>query len=410
MSKKRNLKKNRPFSGRKIVLGITGSIAAYKACSIVSRLKELGAEVFVVMTESATHFISPLTLQTVSGNRVYLNLFHLPEEWKIEHVSLAERADLILIAPATANTIAKIASGIADNLLTATVLASKAPVLIAPAMHENMYKNSLTQVNIEKLKKKGFRFIGPDYGELASGKIGWGRLASNDKIIESIEDILEKKKDMMGKTFLITAGPTREYLDPVRFISNASSGKMGYVLAEVARRSGAEVILISGPTDILPPEGVKTIFVESALDMEREVLNHFPRCDVVIASAAVSDYRPEKKEKEKIKTNLKRRSINLIRNPDILYQLGKRKGAKFLIGFALETRALEENAREKLKEKNLDMIIVDTPEAISQDEATVKIFTKSGKKIFLRKMKKEKIAERIISELKESMGGIREIE
>jgi len=403
VSKKRNLKKNRPFSGRKIILGITGSIAAYKACGIVSRLKELGAEVFVVMTSSATHFITPLTLQTLSGNRVYLNLFDLPEEWKLEHISLAEKADLILIAPATANTIAKIAAGIADNLLTATVLASEAPILIAPAMHETMYKNSFTQANIEKLKEKGFRFIGPDYGELASGKIGLGRLASNDKIVESVKNILEKKKDMVGKTFLITAGPTREYLDPVRFISNASSGKMGYVLAEIAQRRGAEVILISGPTNITPPEGVKTIFVESALAMEKEVLKHFPRCDVVIASAAVSDYRPEKREKEKIKTNLQRKSINLIRNPDILYQLGKRKGAKFLIGFALETRDLEKNAREKLKEKNLDMIIANAPQALSRDEATVKIFTKSGKKIFLREMEKGKIAERIISELKKSM-------
>lgn len=403
MSKKRNLKKNRPFSGRKLILGITGSIAAYKACEIVSRLKELGAEVFVIMTKSATHFVTPLTFQTLSGNRVYLNLFDLPEEWELEHISLAERADLILIAPATANTIAKLATGIADDLLTATVLASEAPTLIAPAMHETMYKNNFTQANIEKLKEKGFKFIGPEYGKLASGKSGLGRLASNDKIIDGVKDILDRKKDMAGKTFLITAGPTREYLDPVRYISNASSGKMGYALAEVAKRRGAEVILISGPTNITPPQGVNTIFVESALDMEREVVKHFPGSDVVIASAAVSDYRPEKREKEKIKTNLQRKSINLIRNPDILSQLGKQKGAKFLIGFALETKDLEKNAREKLKGKNLDMIIANAPQAMSRNETTVKIFTKSGKKIFLREMKKEKIAEKILSELKEFM-------
>ncbi len=403
MSKKRNLKKNRPFSGRKLILGITGSIAAYKACEIVSRLKELGAEVFVIMTKSATHFVTPLTFQTLSGNRVYLNLFDLPEEWELEHISLAERADLILIAPATANTIAKLATGIADDLLTATVLASEAPTLIAPAMHETMYKNDFTQANIEKLKEKGFKFIGPEYGKLASGKSGLGRLASNDKIIDGVKDILDRKKDMAGKTFLITAGPTREYLDPVRYISNASSGKMGYVLAEVAKRRGAEVILISGPTNITPPQGVNTIFVESALDMEREVVKHFPGSDVVIASAAVSDYRPEKREKEKIKTNPRRKSINLIRNPDILSQLGKQKGAKFLIGFALETKDLEKNAREKLKGKNLDMIIANAPQAMNRNEATVKIFTKSGKKIFLQEMKKEKIAERILSELKEFM-------
>lgn len=403
MSKKRNLKKNRPFSGRKLILGITGSIAAYKACEIVSCLKELGAEVFVIMTKSATHFVTPLTFQTLSGNRVYLNLFDLPEEWELEHISLAERADLILIAPATANTIAKLATGIADDLLTATVLASEAPTLIAPAMHETMYKNNFTQANIEKLKEKGFKFIGPEYGKLASGKSGLGRLASNDKIIDGVKDILDRKKDMAGKTFLITAGPTREYLDPVRYISNASSGKMGYVLAEVAKRRGAEVILISGPTNITPPQGVNTIFVESALDMEREVVKHFPGSDVVIASAAVSDYRLEKREKEKIKTNPRRKSISLIRNPDILGQLGKQKGAKFLIGFALETRDLEKNAREKLKGKNLDMIIANAPQAMSRNEATVKIFTKSGKKIFLQEMKKEKIAERILSELKEFM-------
>jgi len=403
VSKKRNLKENKLFSGKKLILGITGSIAAYKACEIVSRLKELGAEVFVIMTKSATHFVTPLTFQTLSGNRVYLNLFDLPEEWELEHISLAEKTDLILIAPATANTIAKLATGIADDFLTTTVLASEAPTLIAPAMHETMYKNSFTQANIEKLKEKGFKFIGPEYGKLASGKSGLGRLASNDKIIDGVKDILDKEKDMAGKTFLITAGPTHEYLDPVRFIANASSGKMGYVLAEVAQRRGAEVILISGPTNITPPQGVNTIFVESALDMEKEVVKYVPRSDVVIASAAVSDYRPERREKEKIKTNLQRKSVNLTRNPDIIGQLGKQKDAKCLIGFALETRDLEKNAREKLKRKNLDMIIANTPRAMSQNEATVKIFTKSGKKIFLREMKKEKIAERILSELKEFM-------
>jgi phosphopantothenoylcysteine decarboxylase/phosphopantothenate--cysteine ligase len=253
------------------------------------------------------------------------------------------------------------------------------------------------------LKEKGFKFIGPGYGMLASGKIGLGRLASNDEIMESVKDILDREKDMAGKTFLVTAGPTHEYLDPVRFISNASSGKMGYALAEVAERRGAEVILISGPTNIAPPKGVKTIFVESALDMEKEVLKHFPRCDVVIASAAVSDYRPEKREKEKIKSKIGKESVNLIRNPDILGQLGNQKGAKFLVGFALETRDLERNARGKLKRKNLDMIIANAPEVMNRDEATVKIFTRSEKKIFLRKMKKEKIAERILSELNEFM-------
>ena len=403
MRKTRNLKKDRPFSGRKVVLGITGSIAAYKASEIASRLKELGAEVFVIMTRSATHFVTPLTFQTLSGNKVYIELFNLPEKWELEHISLAERADLILIAPATANIIAKLATGIADDLLTAAVLASEAPILIAPAMHEIMYKNSLTQANIQKLKEKGFKFVGPEYGKLASGESGLGRLASNDKIIEGVKDILDIERDMAGKTFLITAGPTREYLDPVRYISNASSGKMGYVLAEVAQRRGAEVILISGPTDIKPPEGVNTIFVESALDMEKEVAKYVPRSDVVIASAAVSDYRPERREKEKIKTNLQRKSINLIRNPDILGQLGKQKNAKCLVGFALETKDLEKNAREKMKMKNLDMIIANTPGAMSRNEATVKIFTKSGKTIFLREMKKEKIADRVLFELKEFM-------
>lgn len=403
MRKKRNLKKDRPFSGRKVVLGITGSIAAYKACEIVSRLKELGAEVFVIMTRAATHFVTPLTFQTLSGNKVYIELFNLPEKWELEHISLAERADLILIVPATANIIAKLATGIADDLLTTAVLASEAPILIAPAMHEIMYKNSLTQANIQKLKEKGFKFVGPEYGKLASGESGLGRLASNDKIIDGVKDILDIERDMAGKTLLITAGPTREYLDPVRYISNASSGKMGYVLAEVAQRRGAEVILISGPTDIKPPEGVNTIFVESALDMEKEVAKYVPRSDVVIASAAVSDYRPERREKEKIKTNLQRKSINLIRNPDILGQLGKQKNAKCLVGFALETRDLEKNAREKMKMKNLDIIVANTPGAMSRNEAAVKIFTKSGKTIFLKEMKKEKIADRVLFELKEFM-------
>lgn len=392
--------------GRKIVLGVTGSIAAYKACGIVSRLRDVGASVLVVMTESATHFVTPLTLQTLSGNRVYSNIFDLPEKWELEHISLAEKADLILIAPATANIIAKIACGIADDLLLATVLTTKAPVVIAPAMHETMYRSSFTQANIKKLKEKGFTFVGPVYGRLASGKMGLGRLASDDEIMKTVMNILERDKDMVGKTFLITAGPTREYLDPVRFISNASSGKMGYVLAEAAEKRGAEVVLISGPTNISPPEGVRTVFVESALDMEKEVMKHFPRSDVVIASAAVSDYRPEKRKKEKIKSNLQRRSVNLVRNPDILGQLGKRKGAKFLIGFSLETGNLERNARGKLKGKNLDMIVANFPGAMSRDEVTVKVLTKSGKKMFLKKMEKEKIAEKILSELKELMKGV----
>jgi len=400
---KRDLKKNRPFLGKKVVLGVTGSVAAYKACGIVSRLKKLGAEVFVVMTSSATHFVAPLTFQALSGNKVYLNLFELPGEWELEHISLAQKGDLILIAPATANIIAKLAAGIADDLLTATVLATTAPVLVAPAMHETMYKNSVTQANIEGLKKKGFKFIGPDYGELATGKIGLGRLASNDKIMKAVSEILNKQKDMAGKTFLITAGPTHEYLDPVRFISNASSGKMGYALAEVAQERGAEVILVSGPTSITPPEEVKTIFVESALEMEKEVVSHFPGADVIIASAAVSDYRPEKREKEKIKSGLNRKTMNLVRNPDILGELSRRKGGKFLVGFALETRDLEKNAWEKLKEKNLDMVVANSPQALKCDEATVKIFTKKGKKIVLRKMEKKEIAERILSELKKFM-------
>jgi len=389
--------------GRKVVLGVTGSIAAYKACGIVSRLKKLGAEVFVVMTSSATHFVAPLTFQALSGNKVYLNLFELPGEWELEHISLAQKGDLILIAPATANIIAKLAAGIADDLLTATVLATTAPVLVAPAMHETMYKNSVTQANIEGLKKKGFKFIGPDYGELATGKVGLGRLASNDKIMKAVNEILNKQKDMVGKTFLITAGPTHEYLDPVRFISNASSGKMGYALAEVAQERGAEVILVSGPTSITPPEEVKTIFVESALEMEKEVVSHFPGADVIIASAAVSDYRPEKREKEKIKSGLNRKTMNLVRNPDILSEMSKQKGRKFLVGFALETRDLEKNAWEKLKEKNLDMVVANSPQALKCDEATVKIFTKKGKKIVLRKMEKKEIAERILSELKKFM-------
>ncbi len=219
--------------------------------------------------------------------------------------------------------------------------------------------------------------------------------------MDSVKDILDIEKDMAGKTFLITAGPTREYLDPVRYISNASSGKMGYVLAEVAQRRGAEVILISGPTNTKPPEGANTIFVESALDMEKEVAKYAALSNVVIASAAVSDYRPEKREKEKIKTKLRKISMNLVRNPDILGKLGKRKDAKCLIGFALETKNLEKNARQKLKEKNLDMIIANTAKAMGRNEATVKIFTKSGKTILLREMRKEKIADRILSELRE---------
>jgi len=340
--------------GKKILIGVTGSIAAYKILDLISLLRREGAQTKVVMTKAAQEFVSPLSFAVMSENQVLSEEFTASSS--VEHIQLAKEADLFLIAPATANTIAKLAYGLADNLLTEVALAARVPIIIAPAMNTNMYLNQATQDNLLVLKKRGFRIIEPEEGKLACGDEGQGRLAEQEKILQTIEEVLTLK-DYIGQNVVVTAGPTREPLDPVRFLSNRSSGKMGYALAEVACYRGAEVTLISGPSNLKPPFGCKIIKVETALEMRKAVMNCFSEADVVIKAAAVSDYRPVKKEEKKIKKGAASLELLLVKNPDILEELGRMKTNQILVGFAAETEKVREYAAEKLKEKNLDLIV-----------------------------------------------------
>jgi len=344
------------LSGKKIVLGVSGGIAAYKACELVSRLKKLNADVHVIMTASAAKFVTPLTFQSLSLNQVAVDMFDTPNYWEIEHISLAKQADVIVIAPATANIIGKLANGIADDMLSTTVMATKAKVLIAPAMNTNMYENPVLQRNIKLLSELGYIMIPPTEGRLACGDVGKGKMAEPAVIEKSIIDLLNPVQDMAGKTVLVTAGPTREAIDPVRFISNNSTGKMGYAIARQAALRGAKVYLVSGPTNLDTPIGVERYDVISAEEMYSKVMELFPVCDIVIKAAAVADYAPMTAYSQKVKKSGNQLELKLKKNPDILCELGKIKGNKILVGFAMETENLVENAAEKVKKKNLDFI------------------------------------------------------
>lgn len=342
---------------KSILVGVTGSIAAYKAAEIVRLLRKKKAIVYPIMTKAATHFLPPLTLQTLASQKVVLKLFS-KDIRKAEHLFLAELADVCLIAPATANIIGKIANGIADDILTTTILAAKAPVLLAPAMNNMMYENPILQRNIGSLKAMGFKFIGPERGDLADGKIGIGRMTEPQEIVECLEKIMQSRDDFLGKTFVVTAGPTRESLDRVRFFSNYSSGKMGYALAEEGVSRGARIVLISGPTSLDHPAGVEFHWVESAREMQKIVREKMDEADGIVMSAAVSDYAPAKKQNGKIKKNSQEKLIlELVQNPDILKELGQRKENKILVGFCAEAKDLEKEAHRKLREKNLDLIV-----------------------------------------------------
>lgn len=387
-----------------MVLGVTGSIAAYKAAEIISRLKKEKADVKVVMTKGATEFITPLTLQTLSQNPVAVEAFALPERWEVEHISLADQGDLFLLAPATANVIGKIASGIADDLLTATVMATKAPVVIAPAMNVKMYENPITQANIEKLLSLGYKLVEPGYGPLACGYEGKGRLADIDSIIAGVKEVLANQQDFAGMRILVTAGPTQEPIDPVRFLSNHSTGKMGYALAEAAVRRGAEVILVSGPTNLLPPKGVTLVKVQTAREMYQAVLKYLPNTQVIIKSAAVADYRPKSVASQKIKKGSDDWSIELERNPDILYELGQRKEKTILVGFAAETNDLVENALNKIKKKNLDLIVANdltlAGAGFGTDTNIVKLISSDGQVQGLPQMSKKELAHLILDRVR----------
>lgn len=345
------------LTGKNIVVGVTGGIAAYKACDIVSQLKKLNANVDVMMTKAAMEFVNPYTFQALSQNPVITDLFETPRYWDIEHISLAQKADIILVAPATANIIGKIAHGIADDILSTTIMASTAKVVFAPAMNTKMYENQILQSNMKRLIDLGYEFIPPGEGRLACGDVGTGKLAEVSKIIEFLLELEREDKDLLGKKILITAGPTVESIDPVRFITNHSSGKMGYALAEAASKRGAEVTLVSGPTNLTPPCHVKFISIKSTLDMYEAVMSNFRQQDIIIKSAAVADYRPKDVVDKKIKKQEGDLSITLVRNPDILLELGKIKGDKILVGFAAETDHVIEYAKEKIIKKNLDFIV-----------------------------------------------------
>lgn len=387
------------LANKTIVLGITGGIAAYKAADIASKLTQAGAEVRVVMTKSATEFISPLTFRSLTNQPVVTGMFELTSEFSIEHVALAEAADVVVIAPATANIIAKMAAGIADDMLCTTVLATEAPVIVAPAMNVNMYQNSITQDNLAKLKARGFTIIDPEYGRLASGKVGLGRLADVEKIIGTIKQVLGRNGDLAGKSIVVTAGGTREAIDLVRFISNRSSGKMGYAVAEAARDRGAKVTLITAPTALPDPAGIEVIHITSARQMKEAVTRATAQADALIMSAAVADYQPKSVPKGKIKKAVAgpELTLELVRTPDILAEV---KGDFLKIGFAAESENLVENATDELKKKQLDLVAandITAPGAgFDVDTNIVTLIDKDGKIENLPLMSKSDVADKIL--------------
>lgn len=388
------------LKGKKILVGITGSIAAYKSVIFVRLLVKAGAEVKVIMTESAKDFVSPLTFSTLSKNKVLLNLFD-EANWT-NHVMLGRWADIMIIAPASCNTISKMANGICDNLLQAVFLSSKSPVMLAPAMDEDMWLHPATQRNIQKLKDDGVSVLPVYKGELASGLSGEGRMPEPEQLINFIENFFIQKKDFEGKKALVTAGPTHEALDPVRFISNASSGKMGIAIANELAQRGAEVHLILGPSNIRPSANVKIKNVISAEDMYRECMKEFESYDVIVMAAAVADYTPKAKGDQKIKKESDAFSLELVKTKDILFEAGKRKSAnQVLVGFALETNNEKENALKKLKQKNADLIILnsmnDEGAGFGLDTNQVTIFDKNNKEYSFSVKSKKEVAEDIVN-------------
>ncbi len=389
--------------GKTVVLGISGSIAAYKMANVASMLIKRGADVHVIMTENATKFIHPITFETLTNHKCLIETFDRNFQFHVAHVSLAKQADVMLVAPASANIIGKMAHGIADDMLTTTVLACKAPILVAPAMNTNMFENSIVQENIESLRKHGITIIEPDAGRLACGDTGRGKLANEEVLIESIECAFVKEKDLIGKKVLVTAGPTREAIDPVRYITNHSSGKMGYAIAKAARNRGAKVTLVSGKTNLDVPLGVQVVPVVSAKEMFDAVTACVAEQDIVVKAAAVADYRPAMIAKQKMKKTEGTMSIALERTDDILQSIGKsKKKSQFICGFAMETEQLLERAEEKRERKNLDMIVANSIAQVGAgfegDTNIVTILTKDEQKP-IQKMSKDDIANVILDEI-----------
>ena len=393
---------------KNILVGVTGGIAAYKSAGIVSLLKKKGYNVKVVMTENATKIIGPLTLETLSRNRIYVDMWDSNPHYEVEHISLADWADIVLIAPATYNIIGKVANGIADDMLT-TILAAvsvRKPVFFALAMNVNMYENPILKENINKLSSFGYRFIDAEEGLLACNYSAKGRMSEPEDIVEEIERyrIFSKFENfdtaLKGKKILITSGRTKENIDPVRYLSNNSSGKMGYSLAQAAADLGAEVTLISGPTDLKVPNGLKNfISVESALEMYEKVDEYFKNTDVFIACAAVADYRPKEYKNEKIKKSDSDLVMELVRNPDILLEMSKKKEKQLLVGFAAETNDIRENALKKLEKKNLDIIVANNASVMGSDENVIEIIKKDKTSVKISQKSKMELAYDILSEV-----------
>jgi phosphopantothenoylcysteine decarboxylase/phosphopantothenate--cysteine ligase len=391
------------LKGKKIILGISGGISAYKAAEVCRRLKKLGAEVQVVMTQAGTRFITSLTMETLSENEVITEMFPQHRMVGTRHINLAQWADLVLVAPATYNLIGKISSGMADDILTTVISSTKAPVFLAPAMNVNMYENPICQQNIEKLKKLGYRFIEPGVGDLACGTVGRGRMAEPEEIQNEVIKILVEKKDLLGKSILVTASRTEEPIDAVRFLSNRSSGKMGYAIAEEAFRRGAKVTLISGPSNLIPSSGINLVKVRTAQEMYKAVQKSFGKSDALIMASAVSDFTPQKISSGKIKKEDVELDLKLKPTPDILKEMGRKKGKKILVGFAMETEDEIKNAKLKLKEKNLDLVVVNNPDlqgaGFEVDTNIATIIDKKGKIEKLPLMSKKELAEKIIDRI-----------
>lgn len=391
------------LKGKTVLLGVTGSIAAYKIANLASMLSKLHADIHVLMTENATKFINPITFETLTGNKCLIDTFDRNFQFNVEHVSIAKKADVVLVAPASANVIGKMACGIADDMLTTTLLACCCKKIVSPAMNTNMYENPVVQDNIEKLRKYGIEVIEPDTGMLACKDTGAGKMPSEEVLLSYILQEIRFEKDMAGKKVLVTAGPTVEAIDPVRFISNHSTGSMGYALAKVAAQRGAEVTLISGPVNIKPPAFTKTINVTSAADMFNEVQERAADNDIIIKAAAVADYTPESVSDEKIKKKTGELNIPLKRTTDILKYLGEnRRPGQFLCGFSMETENMVENSRNKLFSKNVDMIVANNLKVEGAGFGTgtnvVTIITKDSCKE-LGKMDKEDVAICILDEI-----------
>ena len=385
-----------------VVIGVSGGIAVYKALDIISALKKQDIDVRVIMTESATEFVTPLSFQSLSQNAVARDMFSEPKAFEIQHISLAKRADVMLVAPATANIIGKVANGISDDMLSTTIMATKAKVIFAPAMNTNMYENVIVQSNIKKLKDHGYEFIDPASGRLACGDVGAGKLADVNTIVHRVLEELNKeakKQDLKGKKVLISAGPTIAPIDPVRFITNRSTGKMGYNLAQEAKDRGAEVVLVSGPTTLESPKGVKLININTNEEMKNAILEHFDTSDIVIKSAAVADYKPKEYSSQKIKKGDGDLNLVFTRDNDILKLLGEKKTHQLLVGFAAESNDIIENAKKKLENKNLDFIIANditsSETGFGSEDNKVIIISRTGEEKELDKMSKREVASNI---------------